>query len=84
MADAPDGTDRHVVYQGTKNTGGVKPQFSPDGTHILFSCITYGPAFGAGHTEDICTMRADGTGVVDVTNTDAAFENNPAWQPARR
>jgi tricorn protease-like protein len=74
-----DGTDRHVVYQGTRNTGGVKPQFSPDGTRILFSCITYGSAFGKGHTEDVCTMNADGTGVVDITNTPDAFENYPSW-----
>jgi Tol biopolymer transport system component len=74
-----DGTDRRVLYQGTKNTGGVKPQFSPDGRRILFSCITYGSAFGNGHTEDICTMNADGTGVVNITHTPTAFENQPAW-----
>jgi len=31
----PDGTDRHVVYQGTAHTGGVKPQFSPDGSGVV-------------------------------------------------
>lgn len=77
-----DGTARHVVYQGTSNTGGVKPQFSPDGTMILFACITYGSAFGNGHTEDICTMNADGTGVVDITNTPDVFENQPSWGTA--
>lgn len=76
-----DGTDRHVVYQGTSSTGGVKPQYSPDGRKILFACITYGSAFGRGHTEDICTMNADGTGVVDVTNT-PEYENQPAWGSA--
>jgi Tol biopolymer transport system component len=77
-----DGTDRQVLYQGTQHTGGVKPQFSPDGTQILFTCVTYGSAFGAGHTEDLCTMDADGTHVVDITHTLDAFENWPSWGTA--
>lgn len=77
-----DGSRRHVVYQGTANTGGVKPQFSPDGAQILFACITYGSAFGNGHREDVCTINADGAGLVDITNTPDAFENNPAWGTA--
>ena len=75
----PDGTNRHIVYQGTANTGGVKPQFSPDGTKILFGCVDYDSAFGNGARLDICTMNADGTGVVDITNTPDAFENHPGW-----
>jgi TolB protein len=78
----PDGTDRHVVYQGTSNSGGVKPQFSPDGTMILFSCATFGSAFGNGHTEDICTINADGTDLVDITNTPGIDENVPSWGTA--
>jgi len=74
----PDGTDRHVVYQGTAHTGGVKPQFSPDGTKILFSCVTYGQAFN----EDLCVMNADGSGVVDITNTPGVLENFPSWGTA--
>lgn len=77
-----DGTYKHVLYQGTRNTGGVKPNFSPDGTKILFACITYGSAFGRGHTEDICSMNADGTGVVDITGTPDVFENVPSWGTA--
>jgi TolB protein len=73
----PDGTNRRVVYQGTSNTGGVKPQFSPDGTKILFSCVTYGGAFGNGATIDICTINADGSGLVDITNTPGIDENVP-------
>jgi Tol biopolymer transport system component len=57
----------------------VKPQFSPDGTKILFACVTYGSAFGNGHTADICTMNANGTGVVDITNTPGVDENVPSW-----
>jgi Tol biopolymer transport system component len=78
----PDGTDRHVVFQGTSNSGGVKPQFSPDGRKILFTCVTYGSAFGNGAREDVCIMNADGTGIVDVTNTPDEFENQPGWGTA--
>jgi Tol biopolymer transport system component len=78
----PDGTDRHVVYQGTANTGGVKPQFSPDGTKMLFVCVSYGSAFGRGATSDICTMNANGTGVVDITNTPGVDENVTSWGTA--
>jgi TolB protein len=78
----PDGTNRHVVYQGTSNTGGVKPQFSPDGTKILFSCATFGIALDNRHTEDICTIDADGTDLVDITNTPGTDENVPGWGTA--
>jgi Tol biopolymer transport system component len=56
----------------------VKPQFSPDGTKILFSCGTYGQAFN----EDLCVMNADGSGVVDITNTPGVLENFPSWGTA--
>jgi Tol biopolymer transport system component len=74
----PDGTDRHVLYQGTHHTGGVKPQFSPDGSKILFVCVTYGRALN----EDLCTMNVDGTRVVNITNTPGIFENVPSWGTA--
>ena len=77
-----DGTNAHVLYQGTANSGGTKPQFSPDGTQILFMCVKYGSAFGIGASEDICTMKADGTGVRDITNTPDVQENQPAWGSA--
>lgn len=76
----PDGTDRHVLYQGTQHTGGVKPWFSPDGKKILFTCVTYGRAHT--HNEDLCIMNADGTDVVDITNTPGVFENIPSWGTA--
>ena len=49
-----------------------------DGTKILFSCVTYGQAF----IEDLCVMNADGTGVVDITNTPGVLENFPSWGTA--
>jgi Tol biopolymer transport system component len=77
-----DGADRHVLYQGTRHTGGVKPQISPDGTRVLFMCVRYGTAFGNVVSEDICTMNMDGTDVVNITNTPDVKENWPAWGSA--
>ena len=75
-----DGTDRHVLYQGTQHASAVKPWFSPDGKKILFSCGTYGRAHT--HTEDLCIMNADGTGIVKITDTPGVFENIPSWGTA--
>jgi Tol biopolymer transport system component len=76
----PDGTGQHVLYQGQDKTGGFKPKFSPDGTKILFGCADYKRGE---FDSDICTMNADGTQVLDITNTpDNAplnLENHPAW-----
>jgi Tol biopolymer transport system component len=77
-----DGTNKHVVYQGTANSGAAKPQFSPDGTQLVFMCASYGSAFGNGATEDICTTNADGTNLVHITNTPNVLENQPAWGSA--
>ncbi len=74
----PDGSDQHVLYQGTQHTGGVKPWFSPDGKKILFTCVTYGRV----RNEDLCIMNADGTGIVYITNTPGVFENIPSWGTA--
>jgi len=78
----PDGTDMHVIYQGTADSGGTKPKYSPDGSKILFMCVKYRSAFGNTRFEDICTMDADGTGIVDITNTPDIPENQPAWGSA--
>lgn len=72
----PDGRDQHVIYQATKNRGAVKPIFSPSGERILFACVDYKHrSFGL----DLCVMRADGTGVTDITNTPDVNENLPSW-----
>ncbi|HZO58882.1 MAG TPA: hypothetical protein VFB51_04230, partial [Solirubrobacterales bacterium] len=34
--------------------------------------------------DDICVMDADGTDIVNLTNTVEAFENWPSWGPAPR
>jgi TolB protein len=76
----PDGSGRHTLFAATDSLGAHKPQFSPDGSRILFMCAISGPS---GHyNEDICVIDADGTNLVDLTNTPDAFENWPSWSPA--
>jgi len=86
QAMRPDGRDRHTILEARPGFGGHKPWYSPDGTRILFMCETQGtlPDPPAGHNEDICVMDADGTDVVNLTNSPGVFENWPSWGPARR
>jgi hypothetical protein len=37
---------------------------------------------GKPYNEDICVMNADGTVIVDLTNTPDKNENWPSWGPA--
>ena len=64
--------------------GGHKPWFSPDGSRILFMCENQGLLADASESydEDICVMDADGSDIVNLTNTPAKFENWPSWGPA--
>jgi Tol biopolymer transport system component len=55
----------------------VYPAFSPDGTRISFSRITFS---SRNEGADIFVMRADGSGVRRLTDT-RAFEFGPDWQP---
>ncbi len=84
---SPDGTrialelrDDHHIGVLDLATGAVTdlgagyvPKWSPDGTRMAFIRAT-GDAF------DIYVMRADGTGVVQLTH-DAAFDTFPIWSP---
>jgi Tol biopolymer transport system component len=47
----------------------VAPDWSPDGTKIVFADL------------DIFVMNANGTGVVDITNTPGYAEEYPSWSP---
>jgi TolB protein len=76
----PDGTRRHTIRAATEHLGGHKPWFSPDGSRILFVCAITDP--DGRFTDDICTMNADGSDVINLTNTANVFENNPSWGPA--
>jgi Tol biopolymer transport system component len=76
----PGGRGRHTIPPETARFGGHKPWFSPDGARILFTCAI---TDSAGHeNDDICVMRADGSKIVDITNTPARSENWPSWGPA--
>jgi Tol biopolymer transport system component len=76
----PDGRARHTIFAASDSLGAHKPQFSPDGSRVLFMCAITDPA---GHyNEDICAINADGTNLVNLTNTPDAFENWPSWGPA--
>jgi Tol biopolymer transport system component len=78
-----DGTSKHVVYQGQRTAEGARPSFSPDGAKIMFACITYKPSPDV----DLCIMDADGSNVVDITNTrgganEPTLETRPSWGTA--
>jgi Tol biopolymer transport system component len=82
----PDGSRRRTILQATDGFGGHKPWFSPDGRRILFACENWGtlPEPPPGFNDDICVMDADGSDVVNLTNTPDKFENWPSWGPAPR
>jgi Tol biopolymer transport system component len=72
----PDGgalTQIHL-QTGTSKYFAFEPDWSPDGTRIVFCMFVNGQ-------EDIYTARADGSDVVQVTDT-PDFENGPDWGPA--
>jgi Tol biopolymer transport system component len=69
----PDGTDQHLLYNGRANMPAVKPQFSPDGTKILFACVSQ-----TNGSEDICVMNSDSSNVIDIISTPRR-ENFPSW-----
>ena len=79
-AIGPDGRGRHTILAATDTFGGHKPWYSPDGTRILFMCATAKP--DGNHSEDLCVMNADGSNVVNLTNTPDIVENWPSWGPA--
>jgi TolB protein len=81
----PDGSQQHIIYNGQSHRGGFNPVFSPEGDQIIFGCVqpaTVGASDASeskAHDDDICVMHADGSNVVDVTNTPTVFENAPHW-----
>jgi Tol biopolymer transport system component len=80
----PNGHKRHTIAAARERFGGHKPWFSPDGSRILFMCETQGTLSDPpeDYDEDICVMDADGSDIVNLTNTPGTFENWPSWGPA--
>jgi WD40-like Beta Propeller Repeat len=70
-----DGTGLTTVATPPPNILYRRPKWSPDGTKIAFKC---GP-FNNEH--DICSVNADGTGLMNLTNTPMFTENNYDWSP---
>jgi Tol biopolymer transport system component len=62
------------LQTGTKKYFAFEPDWSPDGTRIVFCMIINGQ-------EDIYTAKADGSDLIQVTNT-PDFENGPDWGQA--
>jgi Tol biopolymer transport system component len=70
---APDATPVVLLDPATGDGwGGVKPVYSPDGSHIVFVC-------NQGGEEGICTMDADGTNVTPLVDDPGVAENFPTW-----
>jgi hypothetical protein len=82
-----DGSGLHEIrVQGKPACGGpivdptsrgcTHPRWSPDGTKIIFGIAT---ATADGGTENIYTVKADGTGLTQVTN--GVEDETPDWGP---
>ncbi|HEX9124539.1 MAG TPA: hypothetical protein VF984_14460 [Actinomycetota bacterium] len=71
----PDGSGLKLIplQVGSHNQPyfAFEPDFSPDGTHIVFCMFLNGQ-------EDLYTAKADGSDVVQITDT-PDFENGPDW-----
>jgi Tol biopolymer transport system component len=57
--------------------GCYSPSWSPDGTKIVFVRSTPDPSAPAGFHENVSTVSADGTDLIQVT--DGGFDDNPDW-----
>ncbi len=80
----PSGKHRRTIAPATRDFGGHKPWFSPDGTQILFMCENQGTRKRPpdDYNQDICVMNADGSNLVHLISTPDRQENWPSWGPA--
>jgi len=67
-----DGSNQTRLTNSPEQDSDAK--WSPDGTKMIF-LSSRGGRFG-----EIWTMNPDGTGPVNLTNTDNVFEMDPSWQ----
>jgi TolB protein len=74
---APDGSNRLDLTNGSQGTYADQPDWSPDGTHLVyFFSDTYSP-FWPG----LFTMRADGSEQQRLTTLTGNFAQAPTWSP---
>jgi Tol biopolymer transport system component len=75
------GRNYHTILPASVGHGYHKPSFSPDGKRIVSMCENQGTLQEPppNYNEDICTMRADGSHVVKLTDTPGVLENYPSW-----
>jgi Tol biopolymer transport system component len=66
----PDGSDLERVRAGMQATD---PRWSPDGSKLVFMC-------GATRSADVCTVNADGSGLLRLTRSDRT-DWSPTWSP---
>jgi Tol biopolymer transport system component len=66
----PDGGNLVKLAVGARS---LDPNWSPDGSQIAFMCGKFARA-------DVCVANADGTGVVDLTNSHEV-DWSPSWSP---
>ncbi len=73
-----DGSDKQLIYDPGDDILQVRqPDWSPDGSKIAFQ----GNPLTFEHDDDIFVMDANGSGVVNLTNTEERTERNAAWSP---
>jgi Tol biopolymer transport system component len=68
-----DGGEPTRLLATTSSLHGFKPDYSPDGSQILFGCLDR-----TAGTDDLCVMAADGNDVTRIVRSDT-FENHPVW-----
>jgi hypothetical protein len=71
----PDGTRFHTIpIEQPRGSVAGWPQWSPDGTMIVFELASQGETH-------IYTVRPDGSELTAIVNTPGVDEKNPAWGP---
>jgi Tol biopolymer transport system component len=73
-------TSRTELYPGGAASGGFKPVYSPDGTHIAFGCGR--DARTPDYDEAICVMNADGSDVRVLVDNPGRWDNEVSWGAA--
>ena len=76
----PDGTGRHAITHGGNRFKWLSCSFSPKGNKITAARV---PGDGPTDDADVYTMKLDGSGRTNVTNSADAWESAPDWGSRR-